>query len=115
MPSFPVLPEWGWWGLLIGAAIYLYRNGWLDQFLKPNTPPANPSPSPPAVQAGPAAEREITLRHVVEQRQATPPAAVQEAASEEVQPVGGGAVIEKLSIRGPVKINVGDGRVDLQS
>jgi hypothetical protein len=98
--NFANVPEWAWILLGLGVLLVLSRHGWFDNLLNKPTPAGSPAgpPAPPQV---------ITLKHVVE---------VQGAAAAQATDVTGGEsqpVIERLSVKGPLKINVARGKIDV--
>ncbi len=94
--NFANVPEWAWILLGLSVLLLLYRHGWFDNLL--NKPPAAGPPATPPL---------ITLKHVV-QTQGTAAAQAADAPSGESQPV-----IEQLSVKGPLKIHVAGGKIDV--
>jgi hypothetical protein len=93
--NLATVPEWAWIALAVAAAFLANKHGYFDGFLK-KPAPTNPQPAPPVVyQYAPAI-------------QAVPPQVFAEGG--EGQPV-----LEKLVFRGPVRIAISGGKIELSA
>ena len=106
--NFASTPNWVWIALAAAVGLHLYRNGWFDNLLKrlPSVQPAAPQQ--------PAVPQIITFKHVIEQACAT--TSIQAAEEPKAPEPGSLPVIEKLTMKGPLKINVSEGgKVDVSA
>ncbi|GIW56327.1 MAG: hypothetical protein KatS3mg082_2731 [Nitrospiraceae bacterium] len=107
--NFASTPDWVWLALAVALGLYLYRNGWLDNLLQRFNAPAPQTP--------PLPQQVITFKHVIDQPDTPAPRihALEPQTEVKAPEPGSQPVLEKLTIKGPVKLHVSEGKIDVSS